>query len=176
MEKVITTYFTTVQECPEKEFKVEILEDGLIKKVAVNGKIYEVDYNQGGDSIHSMIIGHHSHGLQISIQGTHSYEVMNRQHSYRIGIMNELDRINSASDKDSALGRQVLTAPMSGVILKMFVKPGEEVKRGAPLCILMAMKMENELCAETDGVVTELFAKEGGKVNTGGKILVLDAK
>ena len=45
------TYYAKLQDMPDSEYKVEILEDGPIKKIAVNGKVYEVDYNMGGDSI-----------------------------------------------------------------------------------------------------------------------------
>ena len=62
----LATYYAKLLDMPDSEYKVEILEDGPIKKIAVNGKIYEVDYNMGGDSIHSIIIDHHSHGVQIS--------------------------------------------------------------------------------------------------------------
>ena len=66
MGTTLATYYAKLQDMPDSEYKVEILEDGPIKKIAVNGKIYEVDYNMGGDSIHSIIIDHHSHGVQIS--------------------------------------------------------------------------------------------------------------
>ena len=48
----LATYYAKLLDMPDSEYKVEILEDGPIKKIAVNGKIYEVDYNMGGDSIH----------------------------------------------------------------------------------------------------------------------------
>ena len=51
----LATYYAKLLDMPDSEYKVEILEDGPIKKIAVNGKIYEVDYNMGGDSIHSII-------------------------------------------------------------------------------------------------------------------------
>ena len=46
----LATYYAKLLDMPDSEYKVEILEDGPIKKIAVNGKIYEVDYNMGGDS------------------------------------------------------------------------------------------------------------------------------
>ena len=64
MGTTLATYYAKLQDMPDSEYKVEILEDGPIKKIAVNGKIYEVDYNMGGDSIHSIIIDHHSHGVK----------------------------------------------------------------------------------------------------------------
>lgn len=56
MSKALATYFATVNDIPDTEFKVEILEDGPIKKVSVNGTVYDVDYNLGGDTIHSIIM------------------------------------------------------------------------------------------------------------------------
>ena len=49
MGTTLATYYAKLQDMPDSEYKVEILEDGPIKKIAVNGKIYEVDYNMGGD-------------------------------------------------------------------------------------------------------------------------------
>ena len=72
MGTTLATYYAKLQDMPDSEYKVEILEDGPIKKIAVNGKIYEVDYNMGGDSIHSIIIDHHSHGVQISPSSNNS--------------------------------------------------------------------------------------------------------
>ena len=45
MGTTLATYYAKLQDMPDSEYKVEILEDGPIKKIAVNGKIYEVDYN-----------------------------------------------------------------------------------------------------------------------------------
>ena len=63
MTTILATYYAKIQDVPDSEYKVEILEDGPVKKVAVNGKVYDVDYNVGGDSIYSIIINHHSHGV-----------------------------------------------------------------------------------------------------------------
>ena len=73
MGTTLATYYAKLQDMPDSEYKVEILEDGPIKKIAVNGKVYEVDYNMGGDSIHSIIIDHHSHGVQISPSSISSF-------------------------------------------------------------------------------------------------------
>ena len=51
MGTTLATYYAKLQDMPDSEYKVEILEDGPIKKIAVNGKIYEVDYNIRSSSI-----------------------------------------------------------------------------------------------------------------------------
>ena len=43
MGTTLATYYAKLQDMPDSEYKVEILEDGPIKKIAVNAKVYEVD-------------------------------------------------------------------------------------------------------------------------------------
>ncbi len=162
--KALATYFATVNDIPDTEFKVEILEDGPVKKVSVNGKIYEVDYNMGGDTIHSIILNHKSHGVQISNIGNDVYEVKNKGDYFQVQVIDELKKMRQSRIRSAAAGRQVITAQMPGVILKVHVKPGEEVQAGTPLCVLVAMKMENEIRSPIDGVVKEVYINDGDKV------------
>ena len=48
------------------------------------------------------------------------------------------------------------------------------VKRGDPLCVLVAMKMENEIRSVTDGVVKEVFVEDGMKVGLNDRIMVIE--
>lgn len=170
----LATYFATVNDIPDTEFKVEILEDGPVKKVSVNGKIYEVDYNMGGDTIHSIILNHKSHGVQISNIGNDVYEVKNKGDYFQVQVIDELKKMRQSRIRSAAAGRQVITAQMPGVILKVHVKPGEEVQAGTPLCVLVAMKMENEIRSPIDGVVKEVYINDGDKVSVGDKMLVVE--
>ena len=166
MGTTLATYYAKLQDMPDSEYKVEILEDGPIKKIAVNGKIYEVDYNMGGDSIHSIIIDHHSHGVQISPSSNNSYTIMNKGELYQIELQGEMEKIHNARTAAESVGRQV--------VLKTYVKKGDRVKRGDPLCVLVAMKMENEIRSVTDGVVKEVFVEDGMKVGLNDRIMVIE--
>ena len=168
MGTTLATYYAKLQDMPDSEYKVEILEDGPIKKIAVNGKIYEVDYNMGGDSIHSIIIDHHSPS------SNNSYTIMNKGELYQIELQGEMEKIHNARTAAESVGRQVVQAPMPGVILKTYVKKGDSVKRGDPLCVLVAMKMENEIRSVTDGVVKEGFVEDGMKVGLNDRIMVIE--
>jgi len=57
-----------------------------------------------------------------------------------------------------------LKAPMPGLIIDIMVSPGDEVKKGDPLLILEAMKMENVIKAAGDGQISEIKAKKGDSV------------
>lgn len=174
MDKILATYFASVQDMPDKEYKIEILDDGPIKRVSVNGVIYDVDYNVGGDTIYSIIIDNHSHGVQISRNAPNSYEVKNRGDSFQIEVMNDLDRTRNAHSGSAFSGRQVVVAPMPGAILKIYAKVGDTVKKGDPLCVLVAMKMENEIKAMADGIIKEIAVSENDKVAVNDKIMIIE--
>ena len=70
-------------------------------------------------------------------------------------------------------GAATVTSPMPGTILAVNVKVGEAVKKGQVLCILEAMKMENEIMAAGDAVVASIEVNAGDAVNTGQVLIVL---
>ena len=66
-----------------------------------------------------------------------------------------------------------VNAPMPGNILKVNVTQGQAVKAGTVLCILEAMKMENEIMAPKDGTVTQVLVSKGNTVDTGAPLVVI---
>lgn len=174
MTKALATYYVTLQDTPDTEYKVEILEDGPVKKISVNGNVYDVDYNVGGDTIHSIIMNHRSHGVQISPTGNNEYEVKNKGDNYLVKVTDELTKMRLSRTQSVAMGRQVISAQMPGVILRVYVKPGDEVQAGSPLCVLVAMKMENEIRSPIDGIVKEVYINEEDKVAVGDKMMVVE--
>jgi len=67
----------------------------------------------------------------------------------------------------------VIAAPMQGTIVKVHVEPGETVKAGDPICVLEAMKMENEVTAPGDGDVVDLRVEPGDTVGSGQVIAIV---
>jgi len=66
-----------------------------------------------------------------------------------------------------------VVAPMAGKIISVRVKKGDAVKMGAVLCVLEAMKMENEITAAKSGVVKGVMVQEGRAVNEGDVLVIL---
>ena len=73
-----------------------------------------------------------------------------------------------------AQGAIKVTAPMPGNILKMNVKVGDTVPANGLVCILEAMKMENEIFCEKGGVVASINAPVGTAVQSGDVIITLN--
>lgn len=68
---------------------------------------------------------------------------------------------------------EAVNAPMPGTILKVNVTQGQKVAEGAVLCVLEAMKMENEILAPKAGTVTQVLAAKGATVDTGAPLVVI---
>ena len=66
-----------------------------------------------------------------------------------------------------------LVSPLQGTVLKVVVEQGAEVEEGALICVIEAMKMENEITAPSAGKVEELGVSEGGAIATGDTIAVI---
>jgi biotin carboxyl carrier protein len=67
----------------------------------------------------------------------------------------------------------VVKAPMPGLIVDLKVGPGERVTVGQPLAIIEAMKMQNELAAESDGEVKTIHVETGQSVEAGKELITL---
>ncbi len=65
-------------------------------------------------------------------------------------------------------------APMMGKILAVKVQVGQAVKRGEPVVVLEAMKMENDIVAPQDGVIATIDCKEGDQVESGAVLATLN--
>jgi pyruvate carboxylase subunit B len=73
----------------------------------------------------------------------------------------------------AASGPAPLLAPMPGLIVRVSVAPGDEVRPGQPLVVMEAMKMENELRASAAGVVKSVAATVGQAVEKGALLVEL---
>ena len=73
----------------------------------------------------------------------------------------------------ASAGAVEVKAPMPGNILDVKVKVGDTVKAGTVLCVLEAMKMENEIPAPKDGKVVQVVATKGATVGAGDTLVVL---
>jgi len=67
----------------------------------------------------------------------------------------------------------VISAPISGLIVNVMVKAGDSVSAGQIVAILEAMKMENSIVTHVAGVVKEVRAQKGAEVATGDVLMVI---
>jgi acetyl-CoA/propionyl-CoA carboxylase biotin carboxyl carrier protein len=82
------------------------------------------------------------------------------------------ERVRQA--RSGAGGRDAVVSPMQGTVLSVPVADGEEVEPGQVICVVEAMKMENEVHAHRAGVVSQLSVEAGAAVSAGQVICVIE--
>ncbi len=80
---------------------------------------------------------------------------------------------SARSSSGSAGGPDTLSSPLQGNMWKVLVKEGDAVQEGQLLCIIEAMKMENEITAHKAGVIAELPIAEGSPIAAGAPIATI---
>ncbi|XP_075145922.1 methylcrotonoyl-CoA carboxylase 1 [Haematobia irritans] len=81
--------------------------------------------------------------------------------------------LDTAVDQSGSSGSKVI-APMPGVLEKVLVKPGDSVKKGDNLAVLIAMKMEHILKAPRDAVIKSIGGAEGSNVAKGAAVITFE--
>lgn len=166
-------YFATIRGQPQKSVEVEALGDGRYA-VTLDNQRHEVDALTLPHGAVSMLVDHQSYAVEFEDVGD-EIAVQLRTQVSRIDVVDERRlRLRAATGAFSAEGKQVISAPMPGKIVKVFVKVGDDVTEGQGLVVVEAMKMENELKSPKAGKVVEVRAQEGATVENGATLVVVE--
>jgi biotin carboxyl carrier protein len=109
-------------------------------------------------------------------ESDHEYIVYLRGEAVRVRLVTSRDERLLALRKNTTAagaGGQVVGAPMPGLLKAILVEEGTIVEKGESLCILEAMKMENEIKSPARLVVKRLIAKAGTAVEKGAPLVEL---
>jgi acetyl-CoA carboxylase biotin carboxylase subunit len=137
------------------------------------------DFVIGGKRKSVQLVHHHDGSLEIVNEkpGAASHVNAVRLKSGDVAVLERgetwtlslYDPFAAADEQGSASDR--VTAPMPGKVIQVLVRPGETVKRGQPLAVLEAMKMEHTLSASSDSLVDTVEVSSGDQVNEGAVIV-----
>jgi biotin carboxyl carrier protein len=129
----------------EKNFSWDIVEvkDGSFH-IIKNNRSYSVEVIKAEYSEKSFLI---------SVNGN----------KYQLNVKDKFDELLKSLGMDNLNAGKVneIKAPMPGLVLDIRVSEGDEVKKGDPILVLEAMKMENILKSPTDGIVKKINVKKG---------------
>ncbi len=83
-------------------------------------------------------------------------------------------RRSAGAGAGAGAGSGAVAVPMQGTIVKLLVEVGQEVEAGATVCVLEAMKMENNITADKAGTVKEIKVAVGDSVGSGDVVVVIE--
>src|ERR1700722_19826116 len=161
-------------EIKRKKYKVEVKESKTHWIVKLQSdrdepedfQISKTDYTKFDDAI-SFLFGGKSYMLDL-VPHKEGYTIFTGNSYRNVTIHNDESLLHESLKGSGQLsGGDNLTAGMPGKIAKIFVKAGQRVAQGAPILIMEAMKMENEMRAAHDCVIKEINVSEGSSVDTG---------
>ncbi len=130
--------------------------------IAASGK------TDGAGDLIACLDGHQSRATVVR-QGRH-LTIMPPGRSYGLTLD---DPAALAAEQETVGGK--LAAPMPGKVIAVSVEDGAQVKRGAPLVTLEAMKMEHTITAPRDGTVSRVHFRVGDLVSEGEELIAFDA-
>lgn len=131
-------------------------------RVKVNGKIYEVEVEEVGESSTSQSV---------------SKSVTSEVPKAKPISEPKPKKVETPKPKPkpaSSEGGEEIKAPMPGKILEVRKKEGESVNEGDVLIILEAMKMENEIMAPISGTVRSVYVNPGQMVETDDLLVIIE--
>jgi biotin carboxyl carrier protein len=143
-------------------------------EVRLRGKVHVVDAFRHDYGTLSLIVDTSSYSAMLDWRET-KVNVRLRHAIVPLEILDEKKlRMRRAAGTFTLEGKQTLTSPMPGKIVKVLCRVGDEVKAGQPVLVVEAMKMENELKSPKDGRVVELHVSEGQAVEGNAKLCAID--
>lgn len=151
------------------------------KTFSINGQEIKVqDYKNNGDSVSFVLNGKNHFYMLVSKDGSEMILDNGGRFKAAVGTPNrDGDSVIMANGREaigSVAGKKVkkagahaggLTSPMPGKIFKVLKEAGSEVKKGEPILILEAMKMEHSIRSDKDGKVKKINYKVGELVQGG---------
>jgi len=163
---------------------VAIARKGGLLHVDVDGRAHIVDARRVSESVVSMLVqlegaGSPSRSVDAAFAtqapaGDFDVHLDGLTIPVQIRPAGSFGRQKKAGSAAPGTGPQRVTAPMPGKVVRVLVKPGDEVAARQGLVVVEAMKMENELRAARVGRVREVAVAAGQSVDAGALLLVVE--
>jgi biotin carboxyl carrier protein len=167
-------------EIAERERTVEVQRLPHGYRVLVDGREHTVDAVRVAGDTWSLLV-RDARGTLRSVEavvqpqnGNGGLDVFIAGHRIEVGQRSGLGRRARGAVGASGTGPQRVIAPMPGKVVRVLVKPGDEVQPRQGLVVVEAMKMENELRAARSGQVRDVFVTEGQSVEAGTALVVVE--
>jgi biotin carboxyl carrier protein len=151
----------------KKQRVVELERDGGGYQVLLDGKRVTADAVQIAPNTISLLLEGQSFEIHVAPAVDGTLKLQCGPHEFAAEVVDPRAWRGRRHGAVEAPGRQSITAPMPGKVIRLLVKAGDDVQAGQGLVVVEAMKMQNEIRSPKKGKVERLLANEGQTVNAG---------
>jgi biotin carboxyl carrier protein len=138
----------------------------------LNGQELEVDAILARPDVLSLRIGNQAYEIKSEhIANDLHLWVGSKRFAVKVRDPRSLRGRTRAEDEH---GPKKVTAPMPGKVVRLLVREGDEVKPGAGIAVVEAMKMQNEIKSPKKGSVQKILVSEGAAVNAGDVLAIVE--
>ena len=146
---------------------VELERVGDQWRIILNGEQFDADVAEIAPNTLSILIRGESHEIRVARSSEGRLKIQTGLREFTAEVTDQRSWRGRRLGHVEVEGRQQITAPMAGKVVRLLVKFGEKVEVGQGLMVVEAMKMQNEIRSTKSGIVERLLAEEGQTVNAG---------
>ncbi|HEU0369693.1 MAG TPA: biotin/lipoyl-containing protein [Candidatus Acidoferrum sp.] len=150
---------------------VELTRQNGAWKISLDGNTLDANAVEVAPNIFSVLLSGDSHQIRIAPRPDGTLTLHTGLAEYHAEVSDPRSWRGRRQGAVEAEGRQQITAPMPGKVVRLLVKQGDSVEAGQGLLVVEAMKMQNEIRSPKSGKIEKLFAQEGQPVNAGEVLL-----
>jgi biotin carboxyl carrier protein len=136
-------------------------------RIILDGEPVDADVVEIAPNTLSILIRGESHEIRLARSSEGQLKVQTGLREFTAEVTDERSWRGRRLSHVEVEGRQQITAPMAGKVVRLLVTAGEKVEVGQGLLVVEAMKMQNEIRSTKSGIVERLLAQEGQAVNAG---------
>jgi biotin carboxyl carrier protein len=140
--------------------------------ITIDGRRVDADAVKISPGVYSILLDGRS--LEVRVEAVAEGLLLHAAgREYRVEIADPRSWRRGRGGSIDLAGRQQISAPMAGKIVRVLVAQGQHVEAGQGLLVVEAMKMQNEIRSPKTGTIERLPAKEGQAVNAGEVLAVI---
>ncbi len=162
-------YFVKLNDGPEIAVQLSETDRGQWKATTADGNKIDLEVKgRGADGTFVILVDGVERAFRVDAENG-GLTLVEGDERHGVEVVHSADLVLERAAKRSTEpgGAEILTSPITGIVLEVKTKVGEQVDAGDIAVVVEAMKMENSLGAPRSGTVTEVFAEPGQTVFVG---------
>lgn len=163
-------------ELNNETFEIEVKRDGDKVFARVDDRNYELEASEVEPNVYLLKNKNDIYEVFVAPKTEQNapFYVKIKNQEFEINLIDPKRLRGSSAASELADGIAEIKTAMPGKLVRVLVELGAEIKKGNPVLVVEAMKMQNEMKSPKDGIVKEIRFEEGATVNAGDVLAIIE--